>query len=195
LLAQEFARPGASRQVYRSGTEVATEALKALSAALHVARDQNLVPALGETIAAARGTLLPLYRSGLTERYLAAGVEGLSAFHASGRFGSVLATDSTWIDQGIHAELGRVLADFADLDVPVSQAVADEAHRDLLVHVALLLANTRVMVDEYLAPALQVWLSPCCPWLRRRWCATRATRSMPASRRFRSRCRTRSIDH
>lgn len=155
-LAQEFARPGPSRNVYRSGTEVATEVLKTLSTALHVARDQNLVPALGDSAAEARGTLAPLHRSALTARYLAAGTEGLSAFHSAAGFGTALPEDSLWIDQGIHDELGRVQEDFSQLQLPVSQAVSDEEQRELLVHAALLLANTRAMVDEYLAPALQV---------------------------------------
>lgn len=155
-LAQEFARPGPSRNVYRSGVEVATEVLKTLSTALHVARDQNLLPALGDSAAEARGTLLPLHRSALTARHLASGIEGLSAFHAAAQFDSALPADALWIDQAIHDELGRMQQDFAQLQVPVAQAVTDESQRDLLVHVALLLANTRAMVDEYLAPALQV---------------------------------------
>lgn len=155
-LAQEFARPGPSRNVYRSGVEVATEVLKTLSTTLHVARDQNLLPALGDSAAEARGTLLPLHRSALTARHLASGIEGLSAFHAAARFDTALPADSLWIDQAIHDELGRVQQDFSQLQVPVAQAVTDESQRDLLVHAALLLANTRAMVDEYLAPALQV---------------------------------------
>jgi predicted lipoprotein len=155
-LAQEFAQPGPSRNVYRSGDEVATEVLKTLSTALHVARDQNLVPALGNSAAEARSTLLPLHRSALTARHLAAGIEGLSAFHAAAGFATALPADSLWVDQAIHDELDRIQQDFSALQAPVAQALTDDNQRDLLVHVALLLANTRAMVDEYLAPALQV---------------------------------------
>ncbi|MDQ2641762.1 MAG: imelysin family protein [Pseudomonadota bacterium] len=155
-LAVEFARPAARHAVYRSSGEVATEALKAMSTALHVARDQNLLPALGEDAAASRGTLLPLHRSGLTTRYLAAGTQGLSQFHEAARFGAALGEDKQWIDVGIRDELRRAQEDFAQLQVPATQALADGSHRDLLVHAGLVLANARSMVDEYLAPALDV---------------------------------------
>lgn len=155
-LAVEFARPAPDRAVYRSSREVATEALKAESTALHVARDQKLVPALGDDAAAARGTLLPLHRSGLTTRYLAAGTQALAQFHAAGHFDAALGEDKQWIDAGIRDELQRAQEDFADLKLPAAQALADAEQRDLLVHAGLVLANARTMVDEYLAPELGV---------------------------------------
>lgn len=155
-LAVEFARPAARHAVYRSSREVATEALKAMSTALHVARDQMLVPALGDDAATSRGTLMPLHRSALTTRYLAAGTEALSQFHEAARFGAALGEDKQWIDTGIRDELRRAQEDFGALQVPATQALADETQRDLLVHAGLVLANARSMVDEYLAPELGV---------------------------------------
>jgi uncharacterized protein len=155
-LAKEFARPTASGHVYRSSTEVATEALKALSTALHVARDQKLAPALGASRAEARGTLLPLHHSGLTAAYLAAGVQALDDFHVLGGLGATLPAGSAWVDAGLHDELLRVLDDLEALQMPASRAVGDADQRDLLVHAALLLANARAIVDEYLVPALGV---------------------------------------
>jgi predicted lipoprotein len=156
VFAREFAHPQPDNMVYRSGSEVATEVVKAISTALHVAHDQKLQPALGDGASGARGTLLPLYRSGLTARYLSAGVEAVARLHAAARFGAMLPPDSRWIDQGIGEELSRVRDDFDALERPAHLAVADDTQRDLLVHAALLLANVRVMVDEYLAPALRV---------------------------------------
>ncbi len=155
-LAMEFAQPAPRRTVYRSSREVATEALKALSTALHVARDQKLVPALGEDAGASRATLLPLYRSGLTTRYLASGVQALAAFHDAGRFGAALGEEQQWIDAAVRDELRRVQEDLAALQVPAADALAHAEQRDLLVHAGLLLANARSIVDEYLAPALGV---------------------------------------
>lgn len=154
--AVEFARPAPTHAVYRSSGEVATEALKAMSTALHAARDQKLVPALGEDAAASRGTLLPLHRSGMTTRYLAAGTAALQQFHAAGRFGAALAGDEQWIDAAIRDELRRVQEDLAALQVPAAAALTDAGQRDLLVHAGLLLGNARSIVDEYLAPALGV---------------------------------------
>lgn len=154
--AVEFAHPAATRAVYRSSREVATEALKAVSTALHVARDQKLLPALGEDAAASRASLLPMYRSGLTTRYLIAGTAALQQFHATGRFAAALAEDEQWIDAAVRDELRRVQEDLRELQVPAPAALADAAQRDLLVHAGLLLANARSIVDEYLAPALGV---------------------------------------
>lgn len=155
-LAREFAAPDATHAVYRSHAEVATEVLKALSTALHVARDQKLLPALGADAASARGTQLPLYRSGLSAAYVAAGVKGLADFYAASALGAALPPDSQWVDGSLRDELGRVEADLAALQMPAERAVADEDKRELLVHATLLLANARAIVDEYLATALNV---------------------------------------
>ncbi len=155
-LAREFAQPAPTHAVYRSGREVATEALKALSTALHVARDQKLQPALGEDAAAARASLLPLHRSALTTRFLSAGVAALASFQDAARFGEALGSDDRWIETAIRDELRRVQEDLAELEMPAAEALVDAGQRDLLVHAGLLLANVRAIVDEYLAPALGV---------------------------------------
>ena len=67
--------------------------LTALSTALHAMRDQKLAPALGDSAATARGNLLPLYRSGMTSRYLAAGIAGLADLHSASRLGPGLPAD------------------------------------------------------------------------------------------------------
>lgn len=155
-LAVELAQPGPHRSVYRGTGEVATEALKALSTALHAARDQKLLPALGASAAEARGTLLPLHRSGLTARYLSAYLQAALDFHEAGRIGTALPPSEQWIDANLRAELVRIREDFQALTLPAAQAVADADQRDLLVHATLLLANARAILDEYLAPALGV---------------------------------------
>lgn len=155
-LAREFARPDADGAVYRSSGEVATETLKTLSTALHAMRDQKLVPALGKDIGEARGTLLPLHRSGLTTRYLAAGVAALEDFYAASRLGQSLPPDSAWVDASFRDELRRMREDLDELRLPAAAAVADAGQRDLLVHLSLLLTNARSIVDEYLVPALGV---------------------------------------
>lgn len=155
-LATQLAQPGPDHGVYRSNAEVATETLKALSTALHAARDQKLVPALGDSAGSARGTLLPLHRGAMTNRYLAAHVRGLLDFYIAGRLGDSLPPDARWIDANLRGELSRIGEDLALLQVAAAKAVTDQDQRDLLVHAALLLANARGIVDEYLAPALGV---------------------------------------
>lgn len=155
-LAREFAIPAAGNDLYRNAGEVATEVLKALSTALHVARDQKLAPALGEDAASARGALLPLHRSGLTAQFIGAQAAALQRFQAAAGFGALLAEDSRWIDASLRDELTRVQQDFAALPMPAHLAVADPDARDLLVHAMLLITNARALVDEYLAPALGV---------------------------------------
>jgi len=155
-VAAEFARPAPVNDLYRDAGEVATEVLKALSTALHVARDQKLAPALGEDAASARGSLLPLYRSGLTAQFLGAQAVALERFYAAGSFATSLPADSAWIDASLRDELRRVQQDFSELALPADRAVADEEARNALVHAALLLVNARALVDEYLAPALGV---------------------------------------
>lgn len=155
-VAAEFAHPAPANDLYRDAGEVATEVLKALSTALHVARDHKLAPALGEDAASARGALLPLYRSGLTAPFLGAQAVALERFHAAGDFATSLPAASAWVDASLRDELRRVQQDFSELTLPADRAVADEEARNALVHAALLLVNARALVDEYLAPALGV---------------------------------------
>lgn len=155
-LAKELARPAAGNRVYRSGDEVATEVLKALSTALHAARDQKLLPALGEDAASARATLLPLQRSGLTAVFLSAHLAGLRDFYVASGLGSGLPAAARWQDASLRDELQRAHADFTELTLPVSQALTDADQRDLLVHAGLVLGNARSVIDEYLALALGV---------------------------------------
>jgi predicted lipoprotein len=156
--AEELAKPGPRRTVYRSVTEVATEILKAISTALHSERDQKLLPGLGESPEQARGTLLPLHRSAMSSRYLAAHTQALLEFYAASGLGAMLPADAAWVDTNLRGELKRIVDDLTALRLPPAQAVTDAEERDLLVHAALLLANARAIVDEYLAPALGVSL-------------------------------------
>lgn len=155
-LAKEFARPVDGNKVYRNGDEVATEVLKALSTALHAARDQKLVPALGDDATTARPALLPLQRSALTTAFMAAHLAALRDFYVASGLGAALPAESRWLDASLRDELQRAHDDFTALTLPTAQALADADQRDLLVHAGLVLNNARAIVDEYLAPALGV---------------------------------------
>ena len=155
-MAREFARPAPANTVYRSGDEIATEALKAIATALHAVRDQKLLPALGDDIAAARPALLPLQRSTLTARLIGAQARALQDWYEATGLGASLPTESAWVDGALRDELHRVQEDLTALTIPVAQALTDADQRDLLVHAALVLANARDIVEQHLAPALGV---------------------------------------
>lgn len=71
----DFAKPAAGNDLYRSQREVAGEIVKALGTALQFTRNAELLPALGETPDKARGKRAPLWRSDLTFALVAARIE------------------------------------------------------------------------------------------------------------------------
>jgi predicted lipoprotein len=155
-MAREFSAPAATQTLYRSRDEVATEAIKALSTALQYSRDIKLLPALGAAVDDARGQRAPLWRSGLTQRALAASTLAMHDFYAAGNFAPALSPDSRWIDDTLKSESEVALEDFKAVLLPFEQAVQDTDSRERLVHAALVLKNMQSIVVELLAPALGI---------------------------------------
>ncbi|MGE8655933.1 MAG: imelysin family protein [Achromobacter sp.] len=151
---RQFARPQAGNDLYRDPQEVAAEAMKALSTGLQFARDVKLLPVLGDSADGARPRRAAFWRSGLSMRTLAAGLDGLAAFYTAG--GYALPQGEDWMAGAVLAELGNAARTLRAVPAPLEQAVADAEGRRLLGLAALTLKNAKAIVDQDLAPALGV---------------------------------------
>lgn len=154
--AREFTAPAESNAHYRTSTEVASETVKALSTALQYQLEVALLPALGADAAAARPQRAPLWRSGMTARAWRAGIDGWIGFLRAARFADALADNERWIERNLLEEGGRVSADFAAIDQPLTDAMQGPPGRDRLVHATLVLRSMKSTVDELLVAALGV---------------------------------------
>ncbi|MGB3819755.1 imelysin family protein [Achromobacter pulmonis] len=151
---RQFARPQADNDLYRDPQEVAAEAMKALSTGLQLARDVKLLPVLGAAADDARPRRAAFWRSGLSMRTLAAGLDGLAAFYTAG--GYALPKGEDWMAQAVLGELRSAARTLREVPAPLEQALTDTEGRRLLGLAALTLKNAKAIVDQDLAPALGV---------------------------------------
>lgn len=151
---RQFARPRAGNDLYRDPQEVAAEAMKALSTGLQFARDVKLLPVLGASADGARPRRAAFWRSGLSTRTLAAGLDGLAAFYQAG--GYALPKGEDWMAGAVLAELGNAARALREVPAPLERALGDAEGRRLLGLAALTLKNAKAIVDQDLAPALGV---------------------------------------
>lgn len=151
---RQFTQPSAANDLYRSPQEVAAEAVKALSTGLQFARDVKLLPVLGDSVQAARPKRAAFWRSDMTLPALAASLRGMQAFYQAGAYR--YADGESWIEASLNGELARAAAIFAEADVPVAQALADQAGWQRLALAGMILKNAKDIVDQHMAPALGV---------------------------------------
>ncbi|AMG45800.1 imelysin family protein [Achromobacter ruhlandii] len=151
---RQFAQPRAGNDLYRDPQEVAAEAMKALSTGLQFARDVKLLPVLGDSADGARPRRAAFWRSGLSTRTLAAGLEGLAAFYQAG--GYALPKGEDWVAGAVLAEVGNAARALREAPSPLERALGDAEGRRLLGLAALTLKNAKAIVDQDLAPALGV---------------------------------------
>jgi len=151
---RQFTAPGADNDLYRTQQEVAAEAIKALSTGLQFARDVKLLPALGDSMQAARSSRAAFWRSDSTVPMLVANVNGMRAFYEAGGYRYPAGED--WIGPALSGELDRAAQALGRVTQPWPQAVADEAEWQRLALAGMILKNAKDIVDQNFAPALGV---------------------------------------
>lgn len=151
---QQFTAPAPNNALYRSQQEVAAEAVKALSTGLQFAREVKLLPVLGESVQSARAQRAAWWRSSLTVPTLVASIQGMRAFYEAGQYR--YPDGEAWIGPALTGEMDRAVQTLEKVNLPLRQALADEAVWQRLALVGLILNNAKSLVDEHVAPALGV---------------------------------------
>lgn len=147
-----FASPSPSGDVYRSKQEVAGEIVKAAGTGLQFVRNAELLPALGETAQKARGRRAPLWRSDLTFVFAGAQVEGLSALLESTGFDQ--SEEAAAIADALRFDLGHARDALLAISAPAEDAFADEADRERIRYVTVVLEAANAALGERLSAAL-----------------------------------------
>ncbi len=148
-----FSNPSADNPLYRTPQEVASEVVKALSTGLQFQTDVKLGPALGTDADHAQARKAPFWRSGLTAHSIEHATQGMLAFYKAGGYAF---DEAEWIDQNIQGELHRAIAQLSSVSgVPDELFTQPETHQQLVL-AKLLLANTKNLIDQDMAPALGV---------------------------------------
>lgn len=147
-----FADPRPGHELYRSPKEVAAEAVKAMATTVQFVRNAELLPALGDSVDAARGKRAPLWRSDLTfalvraQIYAVAGLADASGFAADEAVRRPVETLRLDLVNAGDA-LGKVAK-------PAEAAFADPADRDRIRYAALALDTANKTLGGALSAAL-----------------------------------------
>ncbi len=149
--AQYFSRPSPSNPVYRTTQELAAEAIKAVSTGLQFARDIKILPMLGKQSGVVIEKKAPFWRSGLFAQAMMASAMGLGRFVEAGQW--PYGQHEAWIGLSIQDELGRVRDGFDVMPRELAALVRQPDGRRQLTLAALLLKNTKDIVDQNMAPA------------------------------------------
>ncbi|TEA79543.1 imelysin family protein [Allopusillimonas ginsengisoli] len=149
--AEYFSHPASTNPVYRSTQEIAAEAIKAISTGLQFARDIKILPMLGKDADAANEKKAPFWRSGLFAQAMAASANGLSHFLGAGQW--QYGQDEAWIGQSLESELDRAHSLFEAMSRDLARQVREADGYRQLTLAALLLQNSKNIVDQNMAPA------------------------------------------
>ena len=148
-----FRHPGPDGY-FRTPREVLGELVKAWLTTVDYVRSAELLPPMGESIAAARGRRAPLWRSDLTFTLIGAQLAGLiDLLDATGLGGTLTGAAATPFNN-LRSDLVRAAHALAAIDAPAEAAFADPAIRSRLDYAALLLGYASTTIGGDLTAAL-----------------------------------------
>ncbi len=129
-----WAAPGPADPLYRDDDEALTELVDVFINGLELIRDQRLGGFLAKAGAKEdRPKQALFWRSGLTQRALAANIAGLRTLLSASAFAEALPADDRWLVQSADAQLGNAVATVAGVPGSIAEALADPARRERLV--------------------------------------------------------------
>ncbi len=127
--ARDWANPGDSNPVYRTGTEAVTELLEVFVNGLELVRDVRTNGFLGETAKSDKPKQAIYWRSQNTTRSLAMNMAGLKALFDASRLGENLPAESHWIAESMDFQLNEAINAAKAVDGPIDKALNDPAKR------------------------------------------------------------------
>ncbi|TKT69344.1 imelysin family protein [Aquamicrobium sp. LC103] len=149
-----FVSPSSASDPYRSAEEVAGEIVKAIGTGLQFTRNAELLPALGESIAKARGKRAPFWRSDTTFVLVSAQIEGLKTFAEAAGFAASSSPDVRDAVASLLFDLDHAISTLAEVATPPAEAFGTASDRDRLAYVGVALEGANHTLGENLAAAL-----------------------------------------
>jgi len=138
----------------RSSKDAVELLFNTLVTGLIIAKDQDVLPALGKGPDGARPNRIPFSRSGNGVAYLAAELKGIEDALRAGGFAPLLDEEFAWIPDSVFYEFGNAQSLLAGISPPVRQSIGDGDTYDRLKVLTLTIDSLRDTMAGELAGAL-----------------------------------------
>ncbi len=148
--------PGTKNDHVRTSKDAIEVIFNALVTGLIIAKDQDVLPALGKGPDSAKAHRVPFSRSGNGLAYLAAELKGIEDALRAADFEPLLSEDFAWIPDSIYFEFGNAQTLLADITPPIRQSLEDGENYDRLNVLTLTINSLRDTMAGELAGALSL---------------------------------------
>lgn len=144
--------PSATDGRYRSPEEPAGDFARALITGLQLIQDRDVVPMIAALQTPGKEPRLPFQRSGLSARYVSAGVASIKSLYDTMGLGRGVPSDKTWMPRWVTAAFGRLARDApaAVEGIPRAKDNPDRARQLRMVRFHV--EGIRKLVGRELAP-------------------------------------------
>lgn len=147
---------GGENARFQTSKEALENLFNTLVTGLIIARDQDVLPALGAREDKASPRRFPFSRSGNAVDYLASEIEGLHAAQKSLGLEPLTPSDFSWIAGGLDFEFGNAQALLAQLSPPLRESFGDDGSYQKVAVLAITLKSIRDTMANELAGALNL---------------------------------------
>ena len=151
---ENFIRPAADGDPFRSTEEVAGEVVKALATGLQFVVAAELEPPLGESVDKANGRRAPFWRSGLTFRFVAAQADAVVDLLAATGLEAGLPGDRAAIVASVRFDVEHARDALGRIGEAPETAFRDEKDRGVIAYVVVALHGANHAVNDQLTEAI-----------------------------------------
>ncbi len=148
--------PGTRNDHVRTSKDAIEVIFNALVTGLIIAKDQDVLPALGKGPDSAKANRVPFSRSGNGLAYLGAELKGIEEALRAADFEPLLSEDYAWIPDSIYFEFGNAQTLLAGIAPPIRQSLEDGDNYQRLKVLTLTVNSLRDTMAGELAGALSL---------------------------------------
>jgi predicted lipoprotein len=152
----ELLMPGEKNDHVRTSKDAIEVIFNALVTGLVIAKDQDVLPALGKGPDSAKAHRVPFSRSGNGLAYLGAELKGIKDALRAADFEPLLSEDFAWIPDSIYFEFGNAQTLLAGITPPIRQSLEDGENYDRFKVLTLIINSLRDTMAGELAGALSL---------------------------------------
>ena len=149
---RRMVEPGANDARYKTAEEPAGDFARALITGLQMVQDREVVPMIAALQTPDKEPRLPFHRSGLSARYVAAGVASIKSLYDTMGLGRGVPSDKAWMPRWITAAFGRLARDAPAAVEGIPQAKNNPDRARQLRMVRFHVEGIRKLIGRELAP-------------------------------------------
>jgi predicted lipoprotein len=149
---RRMAEPSANDARYKTPEEPAGDFARALITGLQMIQDREVVPMIAALQTPDKPPRLPFHRSGLSARYVSAGVASIKSLYETMGLGRDVPGDKAWMPRWVTAAFGRLARDAPAAVEGIAQAKNNPDRARQLRMVRFHVEGIRKLIGRELAP-------------------------------------------